>query len=353
MDAQPVAPPLRIKILFWIILGAFSVILAEVVSVSSPYAFFDAWGLLAVFPLYTLHSLVLAFLVFRHKRVSITVLFLAGMIFGLYEAYITKVLWNPTWGSPEPMLGGLALVQTAVLVFFWHPWMAFILPLFLAEGFLTGSHEMAAALPPRLSVLTVTRRGKMLLGACFALFCAFYQAMNAPSMALVLLSDLEAGIVLAALLWAWQRMCRGKVYSLRQLLPTGREGLFPAVLLLLNYLWQGILVRPDALPRTWLPHILVWILYGLAGSLLAVHLRRSPVFVPGETIFPHSIPWKGLLLFFAAWAACVFVLTYFKPVALAGILFSWAGGSGLGLFLLARAGWIACRPPVPQSMLQK
>jgi len=79
-----------------------------------PVAFFNAWGILVVFPLYTLHTLVLAFLFFRRKQISLPVLFLAGMLFGLYEAYITKVLWNPTWGDAHIMVAGLAVVQTAV-----------------------------------------------------------------------------------------------------------------------------------------------------------------------------------------------------------------------------------------------
>src|SRR5689334_7015492 len=94
----PTQPLLRTKIIFWILLGVLSVIFAEVVSYSSPSPFFDAWVMLFTYPLYTLQTLVLASLIFRKHRVSWHILFLAGAIFGMYEAYVTKVLWNPTWG---------------------------------------------------------------------------------------------------------------------------------------------------------------------------------------------------------------------------------------------------------------
>ena len=49
--------PLGRKLVFWLLLGVLSVIFAEVTCASSPYPFFDTWGLLVVTPLYTLHTL--------------------------------------------------------------------------------------------------------------------------------------------------------------------------------------------------------------------------------------------------------------------------------------------------------
>jgi len=47
-DLQPKRPTSVQKLLFWGILGALSVLFAEVTVGSSPFAFFDAWGLLVV-----------------------------------------------------------------------------------------------------------------------------------------------------------------------------------------------------------------------------------------------------------------------------------------------------------------
>jgi hypothetical protein len=63
-------------------------------------------GIIGVFPLYTLHTLVLGWVIFQRKRVTLNSMFLAGMIFGLYESCITKVLWVPTWGNTQWIAGG-------------------------------------------------------------------------------------------------------------------------------------------------------------------------------------------------------------------------------------------------------
>ena len=108
---------------------------AEVVSGSDMYPFFNVVSYLLVLPLYTLHTLVLLYIVFNYGRGEMYVLFPAGAIFGLYEAYITKVLWNPTWSEAEFKIVGVAVIEAMVLVLFWHAFLAFILPLFLAETY--------------------------------------------------------------------------------------------------------------------------------------------------------------------------------------------------------------------------
>ena len=340
-DLNPSAPSLKTRVFFWVLLGVFSVILAEVVSFSSPNVFMNVWGLCVVFPLYSLHILVLGYLVFKSRYLSLSTLFLAGMIFGLYEAYITKVLWSPTWGSPEPMLGGVALVQTAVLVLFWHPWMSFILPLMAAERILTGSREVFLALPAGLRQKAGSRRGRILSICAFAIFCAVYQGLNAPSAAAVLLADLQAGLVFWAGLELWRRVTRGRIYNLRQLLPSGRPVFVLALLLAFNYLWQGIWIRPEALPRSPAPHLVIAGLYLLAGGLLWRHICQAPLSSFQETGTHAPVSWKALLLFFAVWTGCAAFLTVLKPAAMLGVTISWGTGILLGLVLLSGAAWRA------------
>jgi hypothetical protein len=100
-------------LLYWLLLGTLSVVLAEGVSFSFPLPFFSLYGLLVVYPLYTLHALVLCSLIFGQKRASIPLLYLAGMLVGLYEAYMTKVLWLPTWGQEWTfIIGGAYMMHT-------------------------------------------------------------------------------------------------------------------------------------------------------------------------------------------------------------------------------------------------
>ena len=134
------APPRRVRWLFWAILGAFSVFFAEVTIGSMMFPFVDPFGLLVTCPLYGLHILVLSTLVLKRGRASFASLFFAGNLFGLYEAYITKALWNPPWHTAlGGRVGGVGVLEAMILVLFWHAIMSFLVPLVAAERFLTSS----------------------------------------------------------------------------------------------------------------------------------------------------------------------------------------------------------------------
>jgi hypothetical protein len=341
--------PLPIKIIFWLLLGATSVILAEVVSFSSPFPFFDGWGLLVVVPLYTLHSLVLVWIVFRPKRITFRALFLAGAIFGMYEAYITKVLWQPTWGDATRIVGGLSLMQTAVLALFWHPLMSFILPLIVAEGLFTVSHETADTLPQFLRPRPGTRAA-FLVAAIFAVYCGLTQGLNSPSPGVSWISGLAAGLVFGALALVWRRITRGRAYTLRALLPSGREGFFLGAILLVDYLWQGIFIRPEALPRTPGPHLTVWGIYLVLGTLLYFTIWRAPGLPPAddrqsmallptsaENRSPRFLSWRMAWVFWIVFPLTSAVATLIKPAAAAVVLLSWGLGIGLGVLTLVRS----------------
>jgi hypothetical protein len=55
-----VVAPLRVRLVFWALMGALSVVFAEVVACSTPFPFIHPWGVIVVVPLYSLHTLVLA-----------------------------------------------------------------------------------------------------------------------------------------------------------------------------------------------------------------------------------------------------------------------------------------------------
>ena len=74
----------------------------------------------------------------RGKKTSIPQLYLWGMIFALYESWVTKVLWAGYPGSEGPaiaLVGGIAILEFSTLVFFWHPILAFIMPILVYESF--------------------------------------------------------------------------------------------------------------------------------------------------------------------------------------------------------------------------
>ncbi|MHA1370160.1 MAG: hypothetical protein ACTSWN_10495 [Promethearchaeota archaeon] len=115
---------------------------AEIYAGSSQIWFLDPWSLLVTFPLYTFHSIFYLNLAIRFKRTSMIQLYLWGTLFALYEAPITKVLWAGYPGSGGPIFGsilGIASLEFFTLVFFWHPILAFVLPILTVEILLCAS----------------------------------------------------------------------------------------------------------------------------------------------------------------------------------------------------------------------
>ena len=83
MDVQPkFVPKFRLALL----LGLLSIFYGEVYAGSSFLWMFDAWGLLITFPLYMFHSLFYLNMAQRTKRITISQLYLWGMLFALYRS---------------------------------------------------------------------------------------------------------------------------------------------------------------------------------------------------------------------------------------------------------------------------
>ncbi|MHA1467740.1 MAG: hypothetical protein ACTSP6_06635, partial [Promethearchaeota archaeon] len=76
-----------------ILIGCLSMFMAEVFAGSSQMWFIDIWSLLVTFWLYLGHLLLFLNLAMRKKRTSIPQLYLWGILFALYESWVTKVLW--------------------------------------------------------------------------------------------------------------------------------------------------------------------------------------------------------------------------------------------------------------------
>jgi len=92
-------PDLRTKVVFWLLLGVLTVAIAEGSVVSAPFALVNPFEAVFAVGFYGSHLLVLARLAFRRGWPTLTALWLAGVLFGLYELSITKVLWSPPWGD--------------------------------------------------------------------------------------------------------------------------------------------------------------------------------------------------------------------------------------------------------------
>ena len=341
MDEIPVnqGASTRTKILFWLILGSLSVALTEVVVYSSPLPFFTGWGILVVCPLYTLHTLVLAFVVFRGGKVRITSLYLAGAIFGMYEAYITKIIWNPDWAENANMtVGGVYVLHTALLVLFCHSVLAFMIPVFAAENLFTNSSETFEALPKRIRLLLGGPKRIFMAAILFGLCCGMNQSVNSPSPAASLLSAGSAVGVLFALGLLFRWVTGKRKYGLRELLPSNRQALVLSLLLLFMYLFWGAVLRPGALPETFIPHLTVWVIYAVLLFLLYHNLKSSgPIEQSAGPSIMSGRWWKVGAAFGVMFPVSSAVLVLVKPLSAIIVIAFWiiacCVGAGILVYL--------------------
>lgn len=334
-------PPQRIRLLFWVILGAFSVFFAEVTVGSSMFPFFDPFSVLVTCPLYALHILVLGSIVLRQPRPLFPSLFFAGAILGLYEAYITKVLWSPPWNDHPVMLGGVAIIESMMLVLFYHALMAFIVPLVVAERLLTSSGQVTGTLTPRLARWVDKRWFAVVLAAT----CGIIQTANSPSLLHTIGSTVStSGFVLVlVLLWVWAT--RGRIYLLAELLPRGWELGSLTFLLATQYIGLGILLRPEKLPGIG-PQAAIWVCYAVFFALLLLSLRRP--MAPSDVMAPERrtpLPWQRWLVYsfvFAGTSTACQPLAVFLKIPIFVVL--WVGGIIVGCVLLIVSVWRTFRP---------
>jgi hypothetical protein len=330
-------PTLGTKLFFWFILSAFSVFFAEVVSGSYPMAFFnpfnpaDIWGYIVLMPLYGLHLIILSSVVFSGGRPKFYALFLAGAIFGLYEAYITKVLWNPGWGAVW-YIGGVAVVELFVIALFWHPFMAFMIPLAAGEATLTSSTEIVDGMPAWMR-RWLTSRNIAVVFILFAAWAGMTHGGQAPFALHTLLSSLISAGFLLGLVYAWKRETAGRGYPMRSLLPSPRQAAFLLLPLLAIYLLFGIGMFPERIPGVW-GQAPVWALYGLLFALLYLASRKSnedtmPVF----PLVRPRIGWKWLAAFFGVFTA-VSVLWNLTGLSVLVLVLSWFPGMFIGGYFI-------------------
>ena len=329
-------PTLRTKLIFWALLSVLSVAIAEVSVASAPFAFVNPVETAFLTLFYGSHLLLFAWLGFRRGWPTLPALWLGGVLFGLYEFYITKVLWEPPWGDVIS-LAHIDVVALVVLAFFWHPFMAFILPLAIGEAVGTRGRWVARQLP---AWFTGASRRSILIA--FAIVGLTHGLMTgSPGVAIIsTASALSAFLVTAS--W-WRRGGRATRWGLRDLLPNDKQGKRIALVLALQYVVFIPLWNADSIPPL-LGHVIVWLLY--AGFALLFHsalkdsISSSPVPTGSPAIWPRNrvIQWAGALLFLSALGSLG------QPEI--GFVVVWIGAIVAGLRMLVGTLRHAVRTPV-------
>ncbi len=251
-------------------------------------------------PLYGLHFLLLGHIAARSGRTGWRALYLLGLGFGLYETWITKVVWAGYPGNGGFAMGGFGpwfgIHETVGLLFFYHAVTSFLLPLAVLTRLFPA---WGAVFPAPGWLFAPTRAGRARrLG--LVLIWASMGALNFGDIG----SYLFTWLPMLALLWlGWRgirRLGATRPESRAAAPELGRAGMV-AVLVGLGaiYLAGYALFRPEGLPPPAI-QLLTLAFYPLLAWLFLCTPRHGPRAVATQPTDPARLPWRWLLALFAA-----------------------------------------------------
>lgn len=338
-------PTTKEKLSFWVVISLLSVFFAEVLSGSQPFALVIPWNPMVLMPLYGIHTLLLARLVFKGKP-TFTSLFAAGCIFGLYEAYITKVLFDPHWGASPFRFLGVDFLWILILVLWWHVFFAFIIPLLAGEILLTRSSEVQSSLPGPIRKALSSKKGPVILISIFVVWAALFMGSNMPAFWVAPIS-LGVNLIVLSFFIVLFRKKVGTRYSMRELLPDGKEFWILFSILLGMFLVFGAIWAPERMPGPF-GHMIILSLYGLFFLLLYLNIEASKRL---KTNSRMNTQWKigfkiPLVLFFVF--SIISVIMGITGIGVIFMVLSFIGGILLGIILLVRTIWVPARNWITQ-----
>ncbi len=337
------------RLLFWLLLAIYSTFFAEVVVGSAPLVFFKPDVLIITVPVYGLHILVLAPLIIRQGRIPCwQALYLTGLFFGLYEAYMTKVLWSPPWNPDAFSLGGVAVVDFIMLVLFWHPVMAFLVPMISAEWLLNLRPAIIPTIGEKWGLRFFNFRNLCIAGGVIGICLG---AMLADP-AVVLGSALSSTLVILLITWFCRKTNPGERIFMHRLLPDGRIWYVFILLLMIDYVILGLVLRPEALPPVanqstiWVAYLVVFLLVNKARHSQPENLEEVEPGI-GITVPLLSISRIAIILgiLFSSALISSFLLPSIKNQVFLAV---WGFGIPAGIFLFYRSVKWLFLPKKPQ-----
>jgi hypothetical protein len=311
--------------------------------------FWTPWTWLVTYWLYFAHFFFFTTLAVRTGRTSLGALYLWGVLFGLYESWITKVIWHGYGGDGKLVLGQLGPFGFSELsmVFLFHPVMSFLLPL-----------AVACLLCPRLRPLfpdlawaTGGSRGALAVRLYIILSCGCTLGINSGGPVHLCLNIAFICVVLLSL----ARLARPGLAAAdaRSLVVFGRSGfaglcVYLAVLYGVTYFF----LHPEGLPSA-LIQLITLVFYAVVIGGIWLHRVREPLAGAETSVEPKEL--RRAVTIFVAVIGLALLLSVprvraavFVPVAANFVLWT-----PLRFFLTAIALWrgwrewvgrVRCRP---------
>ena len=291
------------------------------------------WTWLVTYWLYFVHFFFFTTLAIRTGRTSLWSLYLWGVLFGLYESWITKVIWFGYGGDGKFVMGSIGPYgfSEISMVFLFHPVAAFLLPLAVTCLLWPPLRRLF----PDLAWFTGPRRAARLMRAYLVFSIAPVMAMNSggPARLAVNLA------VLFGLLLVFSRLARpDRSWSDGRSIVVFRGWGFVGlcVYLVLLYGVTYVFLRPEGLPSASV-QLLTFVFYALAIAGLYLHRRREPL--PDTAVEVEAREFKQVKMLFALVIALAFVLSIVAgaPILFVPIAVNFAIWTPLGLLLTAIA----------------
>jgi hypothetical protein len=255
-----------------LLIGWIVLLCAEGLSGASlPAGLWAPWTLVITYWLYFAHFFFFTTLAVRTGRTSLSCLYLWGVVFGLYESWITKVIWSGYSHDGKFAMGSIGPYgfSEISMVFIFHPVVSFILPLAIACLFVPSLRRFFPG------VAWLTGRGiPASMARAFLVFSfAPIVAMNGQGPANLALNIAFGTAVFVVLL----RLARPALGDARTIVVFGGQGFAGlCVYLVLLYAAGYFLLFPKALPSSAV-QLFTFVFYALAIGGLWLHRRREPL----------------------------------------------------------------------------
>jgi hypothetical protein len=297
----------RLRVLFArFLIGLIVFICAEVFSGASLRpGLWNPWTVLVTYWLYFAHFFFFTTLAVHTGRTSLSSLYLWGMLFGLYESWITKVVWSGYGGDGQFAMGRIGPYgfSEISMVFFYHPVVSFILPLAVACLLCPPLRRLF----PELAWFTEKSRGARFVQVYLVLSFATVMGMNSGGLVNLALNLAVAIILLLVLL----RLAQPALAAMdgRSIVVFDRWG-FGALCVYLAMLYgvSYFAIRPEGLPSIAV-QLFTFVFYALAIAGLWLHRRRKPLGVDGVSVERREL--HLVLWLFVGLVALGFVISIF------------------------------------------
>jgi hypothetical protein len=300
---------------------------------SLPVGLWHPWTLLVTYWLYFAHFFFFTTVALYTGRASFSSLYLWGVLYGLYESWITKVIWSGYGSDGKYVLGRIGPFGFGELsmVFLFHPLMSFILPLAVACLLCPPLRRLF----PDLAWFTGRTKGAraMLIYVVFSF--SFVVGMNCGGPVNL---ALNLAFVLVVLLILF-RLAKKEfaVPDGRSIVAFGQRG-FVGLCLYLALLYEVTysFLRPEGLPSIG-AQLFTLTLYALTIFGLWLHRRQEPL--PADAVVVEPGELRLVEAVFALVIGLGFVLSFFakQPFIFRLVAVNMAAWTLLGFLLMGVA----------------